>query len=184
MTTRTKVHRAMDRFMAHCRSADRARTMRPIPTLIVAAVASLGLAAPAAAADGPPTYQECLAEQATNLNVDCVTAAQVGPKPRKARTPRTVRVEWSLGGCAGFPATAWQWHVRILRDNRLGTWIPAEAPDGTRRYLFGGTTQAGSHEIKLRRGAYVVDLAVEHAYSPDGGDCGGVDVRSTRFVVR
>jgi len=160
--------------------------MRPIPSLIIAAVATLGLAAPAAAADRPQTYQECLAEQATNLNVDCVTASQVGPKPRKAKakTPRTVRVEWSLGGCAGFPATSWQWRVRILRDDRKGTWIPAESPDGTRNYLFGGTTQTGSREIKLARGAYYVDLAVEHATSPDGGDCGGVDVRSARFVVR
>ena len=155
--------------------------MRPIPTLILAAAASVALAAPAAAAD--QTYQECLAEQAINLNVDCVTAAQVGPKPRKAKTPRTVRVTWALGGCAGFEATAWQWRVRILRDGRLGTWIPAEARDGTRRYLFGGDTRTDSRDIKLRRGAYIVDLAIEHALSPEG-DCGGSDVRSARFVVR
>jgi len=169
--------------MARWRSADRSRIMRPVSSLILAAVATLGLAAPAVAAERPQTFQECLAEQAANLNVDCVTATQVGPKPRKAKTPRTVRVRWSLGGCAGFPATSWQWQVRILRDDRLGTYIPAEAPDGTRRYLFGGTTQTGSQEIKLARGAYYVDLAVEHATSADG-DCGGVDVRSARFVVR
>jgi len=160
------------------------RTMRPISTLILAIAGSLALAGSAAAADRPQTFQECLAEQATNLNVDCVTAEAVGPKPRKATTPRTVRVTWALGGCAGFEASGWQWQVRILRDDRLGTWIPAEAADGTRRYLFGGDTKTGSREIKLRRGTYYVDLAIHHATAPDGGDCGGVDVRSARFVVR
>ena len=160
--------------------------MRPITTLILAAAGSLAVAAPAAAQDRPQTWEACLAEQAENLNVDCVKAEQVGRPPRKAKpkTPRTVRVTWSLGGCAGQEATSWQWQVRILRDDRRGTYIPAEAPDGTRRYLFGGDTRTGSREIKLRPGAYHVDMAIEHATSPDGGDCTGTDLRSPRFVVR
>ncbi len=152
-------------------------------TLSIALAGAL-LALPAAASADTPTYESCLAEQAENLNVDCVTAAQVGKKPRKKHKPRTVRVTWSLGGCAGEPASGWEWQVRFIRDDRLGTILPAEGADGTRHYLFGGTSQVGSHDVRLKRGAYFVDLGLEHAYSPDGGDCGPVDVRSQRFVVR
>jgi hypothetical protein len=154
------------------------------PVLILAAAAALAVGvAPAATAASNETFDACLAEQATNLNVDCVKAEQVGRIPRDRKAPRTVRVTWALGGCAGVPATGWEWRVRFIRDDRLGTLLPTELPDGTRRYVFGGSTQTGSQEVRLRRGAWFVDLGIDHAYNDDG-DCGGVDVRSQRFVVR
>lgn len=88
-----------------------------------------------------------------------------------------------LGGCAGLLATGWEWRVRFIKDDRRGTVVPAERPDGTRRYVFGDTSRAGTRDVRLKRGAWFVDVGVDHAYSPDG-DCGGLDVRSARFVVR
>lgn len=165
--------------MRRDRAADVPRMTRPILTL--AAAAALAVAtAPAADAQ---TFEECLAEQVGNLNVDCVKAEQIGRIPRDKKAPRDVRVTWALGGCAGLPATGWEWRVRFIKDNRRGTIVPAERPDGTRRYVFGDTSQAGTRDVRLKRGAWFVDLGVDHAYSPDG-DCGGLDVRSARFVVR
>ena len=160
--------------------------MRYTPSFLLAAAAALAMSASATAADAPQTFKECVDEQTTNLNVDCVGAAQVGPKPRKAKptTPRKVRVQWSLGACAGDPVTSREWHVRIQRDDTRGSHIPAEAADGTRRFLFSGTSQAGTQDIKLPRGAYYVELAIDHAITADGGDCGPIDVVSQRFVVR
>jgi hypothetical protein len=165
--------------MCAIRVAEARRMIRP--ALALAAAAALAVAAaPAATAE---TFDECLAEQAANLNADCVKAEQVERIPRDRKAPRTVRVTWALGGCAGFPASGWEWRVRFIRDDRRGTIVPAELPDGTRRYVFGGTAQTGSRDVRLKRGAWIVDLGLDHAYSADG-DCGGVDVRSQRFVVR
>lgn len=91
----------------------------------------------------------------------------------------------ALGGgrLRRLPATGWEWRVRFIKDDRHRTTVPVERPDGTRRDVFGGTAPTGSRDIRCECGAWMVDLAVDHAYG-DEGDCGGFDVRSRRFVVR
>jgi hypothetical protein len=159
---------------------DRMKTSRSIIPAALAAGALAALPAAAQAQGTPPSYADCLAEQEANANVDCVGAAQVGKPPKRPKAKRTVRVSWSLGACGGEAVTEREWEVRVLRDDRLGTLGPA----GERRFLFGGATDSGTRDIRLPRGRYHVELALRHARTADGGDCGPIDVRSAAFRVR